>query len=651
LPFSVLAPVISTSLPASVPAGSSANTITVTGANFVVNAAASLASTILLNDIALTTAFVNSGTLTAIVPANMLTSPTVYSVLAVNPSGPVSNAATFSVLAPGITSLKPPSVGAGAATLNLAVTGANFLPGSRVSFDGNLLTTTYVSSTALAATVPAALMAGPKVASIVVTNPGGSVSPAASFTVVGTLAINTTSLPSGFAGSSYSYTLAATGGTPPYTWSASGLPAALAINPVNGVISGIIQASGTSLVTVSLRDAANATATAQFRLAADVPPVLISAYSILPAGVVGVAYTGIVYASGGLGSLTLSLGGGSLPDGLSLAPGGAVYGTPKTAGRFAFSVVATDSTGTSGARDFTIVIQPAPLDITGGPTGPVPAGTAIRIAFAGTGGLPPYGYSTVGTLPPGTAFSNGVLSGTPATAGTFTFRVTVTDATGAVAGKDVTLTVTALSLSLSGSLNNGKVGAPYTGQLSAAGGAPPYNFTGSGLPDGLSLSASGNIGGTPGTAGQFSITVTVTDSKGATATGKFPITIVPADLSIVTTSLPDGVVGAPYSTSLNASGGVPPYTWTVTGLPDGLTSTAAGAISGTPKTAGQFTVIFNVSDAAGVTFARRLALSLTIAPAPLAITTASAPNGTVGTAYTASFAATGGTPPLAFSAS
>jgi hypothetical protein len=593
-----------------------------------------------------------AGALDVAVPAGLLGSPAVYNVQVTNPGPLVSNIVTFFVYAPSIASLSTTSLPAGSPGFVLTLTGANFLPGSQVTFNGIVLTSVIGDgSPTINADVPASMLVTPGVYGVQVINPGGTRSNITLFTVIGPLAITSISLPSGVTGNGYSFTLTGTGGTPPYTWSASGLPASLSVNPASGVISGIIQTSGTYGVTVGLRDAANSTATAQYQLAAGTPPVTVSANSILPSGVVGVVYTGIVYADGGNGSYTFSIGSGRLPDGLSLAPGGAVYGTPKTPGRFTFSAVATDSTGASGSRDFSITIQAAPLSVTGGPAGPVAAGTAITIAFAGTGGVPPYGFSTSGTLPPGTTFSNGTLSGTPATAGSFTFRVTVADSTGAVAAKDVTLTVTLAPLSLSGSLSNGKVGVPYSGQLSATGGISPYSYAGSGLPDGLILSASGSISGTPGTAGQFSIAATVTDSKGATASGKFPITIVPADLSIVTTSLPDGVVGAAYSASLNASGGVPPYTWTVTGLPDGLTATAAGAISGTPKTAGQFTVIFNVSDAAGVTFARRLAFSLTIASAPLAITTASAPNGTAGAAYTASFAATGGTPPLTFSAS
>jgi hypothetical protein len=405
---------------------------------------------------------------------------------------------------------------------------------------------------------------------------------------------------------------------------------------------------------VVLRDAVNSTATAQFPLAVGSPapaPVSIAPTSNLPSGTVGVAYQGFIFANGGSGGYTFSLGSGSLPNGLSLSSSGMVSGTPTTPGQFSFTVVVTDSSGATAPGGFRITINPAPLGIAGGPTGPVSTGTAINITFTGTGGVGPYYCTLGGSLPPGTTFANCVLSGTPTTAGTYTFRITIVDSTGAVFTQTVTLTVVlpAPALSLSGSLANGKVGVPYAGQISASGGTGPYTYAGTGLPGGLSLSASGAITGTPGTAGQFSLAATVTDSKGATANGTFGITIVPADLAIVTASLPDGVVGIAYSASLTASGGVPPYSWTVTGLPDGLTATTGGVISGTPTTPGKFTVVVMVKDVAGTSFAGA-SFSVTIAPAALGITTATAPNGTVGAAYTASFAAAGGTAPYTFSA-
>src|ERR1017187_3100827 len=637
--------------PTTAPVGSAAFTLAVTGASFVAS------SQVTLNSTALATTFVSSNSLTATVPASLVSSAGQFNVQVVSPGAAASNALPFSVVSPAIGSLSPSSVSSGVAAFNLAVSGVNFVSGSQVSLDGSALATSFASSTLLNAAVPAALVAGPKVASIVVTNPGvsGNVSLGAPFTVIATLAIATTSLPGGTSGSTYSVTLAGRGGTPPYTWTASGNPPGLAINPATGVLSGIPQTAGSYLVTVVLTDAARATATAQFPLAVTSPPpppVSIAPSSNLPSGIVGVAYAGYVFANGGTSPYTFSLGSGNLPDGLALASTGIVWGTPNTPGQFSFSLVATDSAGATASGGFGITIQPAPLNITGGPTTSVSTGAPIAITFTATGGVGPYRCTPSGTLPPGTTFANCVLSGTPTTAGAFTFHVTIVDSTGATFTKDVTITVVlAPPLSLSGSLSNGKAGVPYTGQISASGGTGPYSYAGTGLPDGLSLSANGGISGTPGTAGQFTLAATATDSKGATANGTFGITIAPADLAIVTASLPDGVVGAAYSASLTASCGLPPYSWTVTGLPDGLTATASGAISGTPKTAGKFTVNVNVSDAAGTSFGdRRIGYSLTIAPAPLAITTASAPNGTAGTAYSASFAASGGTAPLTFSA-
>ena len=343
------------------------------------------------------------------------------------------------------------------------------------------------------------------------------------FTVVSSLAIATTSLPPGSLGTGYSALVTGKGGTPPYTWTAGGLPPSLSINSTSGAISGALLAGGNYLVTVVLRDAAKSTATAQFPLVVGAPPVSIAPSSNLPSGMVGVAYTGFVFANGGTGSYTFSLGGGSLPGGLTLSSVGFVSGTPKTPGRFSFSVVVTDSAGATASGEFSVTILPAPLNITGGPGGPVPTGTPIAIAFGGTGGVTPYSLSAGGSLPPGTAFAGGTLSGTPATVGAFTFSVTLTDSTGAFVTKAFTLTVTSPppppALSLSGSLSDGKVGVPYAGQISASGGTAPYTFSGSGLPDGLSLSLSGSISGTPVTAGKFSITATATDSKGVTGEG------------------------------------------------------------------------------------------------------------------------------------
>jgi hypothetical protein len=181
---------------------------------------------------------------TATVPSNLLVGAGVVNVQVSNPGGAVSNVLPFSVLRPAISSLSPTFVAAGSPTFNLAVSGSSFVSGSQVSFDGSPLTTTFGSGTLLTASVPAALVAGPKTASIVVTNPGGSASAAALFNVNGSLQITTTSLPAGAKGANYTVTLTGKGGTPPYTWGASGFPQGLTLNPATGVLSGVPQGSG-----------------------------------------------------------------------------------------------------------------------------------------------------------------------------------------------------------------------------------------------------------------------------------------------------------------------------------------------------------------------------------------------------------------------
>ncbi|HEY1496979.1 MAG TPA: putative Ig domain-containing protein [Candidatus Solibacter sp.] len=644
LTFNILPPAITSLSPSGIAALSPAFTLSIAGASFLPGSTVSFGGT------PLTTMFVNAASLTAVVPAALLRVAGAFPVVVTNPGGISSAAANF-VVNPTITGLSPTNIPAGSPQFTLSITGATFVTGTLstvASFNGSNLVTTVVNSGLITAQVPAALVTTAGSYPVVVTNPGGIASAPVPFTVAVALAITTSSLGPGTAGAQYTATLQGKGGTPPYVWSAAGLPPSLGLNPQTGVISGILSQSGTFVVGVNLRDSVGASVSAQFPLVVSPPPVTISTGG-LPNGTVGVAYVGVIGATGGTSPYSFALGGGTLPDGLSFNSNGTVSGTPKTPGTFSFSVDVTDSTGAGNGRGFSITILPAPLVVTGPPAGTGgTAGTPITITFTGSGGVGPYRCATAGTLPPGTTFSNCVLSGTPTTPGTYTFRVTITDSTGVSATKDVTLVIAPPALSLGGAVGNGQVGVAYSGQLSAAGGVPPYSYSLSGLPDGVSGSSSGAISGTPTTAGQYSVGGSVTDSTGAKANATFNITITPADLTITTTSLPDGTVNTVYTASLAAAGGVKPYTWSVSGLPDGLSATAAGAITGTPTAAGKFTVSVSVKDGAGTTAAQRLAL--TIAPAAITINSTVLPSGTVGTAYSATLGATGGVPPFTFSA-
>src|SRR6476620_4440616 len=100
----------------------------------------------------------------------------------------------------------------------------------------------------------------------------------------------------------------------------------------------------------------------------------------------------------------------------------------------------------------------------------------------------------------------------------------------------------------------------------------------------------------------------------------------PSSLAITTTSLPEQTVNHPYSASVSASGGAPPYTWSVApALPTNLSlDTKTGAITGTPTTAATTTHTFTLRDSSAPSQTVEQSLILTIVP-PLAITTTSLP--------------------------
>ena len=146
-------------------------------------------------------------------------------------------------------------------------------------------------------------------------------------------------------------------------------------------------------------------------------------------------------------------------------------------------------------------------------------------------------------------------------------------------------------------LPNAVVGLQYAESLSASGGAAPYIWTVSSgaLPAGMELGAStGEIGGTPTSAGESSFTVQITGSDGLSSTRVFSINVEPPlpPLEIITTSLPDVVAGDDYSVSLEATGGDGQYGWSVVGgtLPSGL-ALAGSTISGNPTGGGYFPLV------------------------------------------------------------
>src|SRR5262249_39956778 len=138
------------------------------------------------------------------------------------------------------------------------------------------------------------------------------------------LAITTTSpLPSGSVGISYSQTLAATGGTPPYSWSLSSdssLPPGLNFF-ASGELYGTPTAEGSFNFPIRVTDSDQRTAEKAFSLTTTIP-LTVTTTSPLPSGIIGAAYSQNLTAAGGKPPYTWSMASGSLPQGMNLSLGG-----------------------------------------------------------------------------------------------------------------------------------------------------------------------------------------------------------------------------------------------------------------------------------------------------------------------------------------
>ena len=206
-----------------------------------------------------------------------------------------------------------------------------------------------------------------------------------------------------------------------------------------------------------------------------------------------------------------------------------------------------------------------------------------------------------------------------------TATVTATSVANTSVTAAVTITVNSVLTITTASLPAGTLGVSYNAFINAAGatGTFTWSVTSGGLPAGLtfvtSSTSSAQITGTPSVLETSKFTVQVTDSSGASASQALSITInPPPPLSVATASLPNGTIGTPYNQALQASSGVPPYTWNLSNgtlLPSGLSLSPGGVISGTPTASGTSNFTVQVTDSSTPTAQTATAnLSITINP-------------------------------------
>lgn len=272
------------------------------------------------------------------------------------------------------------------------------------------------------------------------------------------------------------------------------------------------------------------------------------------------------------------------------------------------------------------------------------------LQFSASGGVAPYAITkTDGALPEGLSFSaSGLVSGTPKQTGDFPITVRAVDANGVT--DDVTVTVAIASYTITAlpeSAPAGKIGKSYSLQFSAKGGAEPYaiKLIKGDLPDGLSFSASGLISGAPTKNGDFPITVRATDANGVSDDVTVTISIDDYRITALPEAAPAGQLGERYALQFSAKGGTAPYDLKLIkgSLPEGLSFSASGLISGIPKKTGNFPITVRAVDANGIS--DDVSLTISINAYKITALPETAPAGKIGETYSLQFTAKGGAEP------
>jgi len=438
---------------------------------------------------------------------------------------------------------------------------------------------------------------------------------------------------------SLSVPFTATGGQPPYKWSATGsLPRGLSLNQTSGILEGSPSTLGNHTLMIRLVDAAGIAVTRNAALTITADPLTIDHAGAQFTTMAGADLLWQIPVRGGLPPYKIAIAeGGTLPPGLYLseyAPPGRIIGEPRSEGTFTFNVIAKDALGQQIEGNATITVTPYNLAIAD--IAPVEGkfNEPLKMTPSASGGVPPLVWSIQGKLPKGLTLDirNGEISGSPLSVGTFDFAFKVTDGKNKSFSKNATIRTTADPLAITTqSLPAAKAGVPFHTEMTTTGGVPPVNLalkSGEHLPPGLAL-GKGAISGTPSAAGTFTFTISAGDANTPAPSRlekTFTLEIASYGMEISSgPALISGKVKEPLSVEFQVSGGAPPYRWTASGdMPEGVSiNPQTGALSGTPDELKSGTILIRVLDATGFPATRSVPLAITTDP--LEIIAAEAP--------------------------
>jgi hypothetical protein len=300
--------------------------------------------------------------------------------------------------------------------------------------------------------------------------------------------------------------------------------------------------------------------------------------------------------------------------GLSACGGGSVSETAATAVSSS-QPDASSGTDLSGESGGTATTTPASL-------ASGTAGRSYEVELQASTLVSGMSWSVSSGMPPGLTYAPGatadrlLISGIPNQAGTYEFTVSIL-ANGEISSSRFrivvdagtgTSTSTALSVDASG-VGQATLGTAYSANITGSGGEGSYSWSLSGtLPAGLSWAEAADnlsidITGTPTQAGQFQFAVNL-QTAGDSVSETLSITVVETiePVALTTSSVPAATKDSAYSTTLQASGGVAPFSWSISSgtLPAGLSldsssTLASVSLSGTPTESGSYSFSVQVT--------------------------------------------------------
>ena len=286
-------------------------------------------------------------------------------------------------------------------------------------------------------------------------------------------------------------------------------------------------------------------------------------------------------------TLTFAVRTGELCPGVSMDATGLMTGSPTAEGTYVFTVRAEgDSPTVFTDRTFKQVVAAFPTWITASALPDMVAGSAGQVQLVAQSTT--FFTVSAGFLPLGVTMTpQGLLSGTPASSGTYGFTVTATSAS-PLFETDKTFSVivkTSPAWVTAPVLADSVTGTAVSVQLEATEGAT-YTIVAGQLRGGLAMSPTGLVSGTPSLPGSFGFTVRASNATGYGVDRAFTLLVVSTPTWATPATLPDLVADQPVSLQFQAAGAT---SYQVTGtLPTGVTFTSQGVLSGTPTAAGTF---------------------------------------------------------------